>query len=408
MHPQNIRKNLGLESIRGLAALAVVLWHFVDLLNRPSTPGGLTGWFATGLAWCQSGPFRFMFEGKLAVCIFFVLSGYVLSIGFHKEGRELYGLRSTLRRLPRLAIPVWFAIVISHLLLSNGFYFHEQILSEVSGLNLTRLSNDFTFVPSWKLVLREMTSVFKSAEMANEYNRALWTMSTELAGSLLVFSFQSLFLSASRRWILYLMLIGWNLRFANYFLVDFAIGMALCEWQYRPRKETSPADRRFEKASRYLGAACLVYFLFLRLPLRNLLVPYSLSDSYFILFFEATFVVAAGAFDEGAKKILALRPLVFLGEISFAMYILHLPVFFSVGMWSYLKVYGQTSQHSPALLVSFVASLVSLLFVSTFFTRYIDSATIRISNKIASYFIPEARPSTLQSRPSNFEQRSVA
>src|SRR5947209_5678086 len=65
-----------LDSLRGLAALTVVVGHFIGVYqNSP--------WFAV---WNAS-PFRFIGAGHEAVVLFFLLSGFVLAVPYSKPNR---------------------------------------------------------------------------------------------------------------------------------------------------------------------------------------------------------------------------------------------------------------------------------------------------------------------------------
>src|SRR3954452_14928711 len=91
-----------LEALRGIAAIIVLVHHFMlgftprfHGLLYPDQPLSLLGT-----------PVFALINGSAAVVIFFVLSGFVLTVGLFKS-RSLRGaLISTVKRWPRLAITV--------------------------------------------------------------------------------------------------------------------------------------------------------------------------------------------------------------------------------------------------------------------------------------------------------------
>lgn len=93
-----------LDSIRGLAALFVLLSHTAGAFAWPATYGAVLRW-----------PFiSILFEGKEAVCMFFVLSGYVLSKPYvsspaNTVPRKIFLPTFYLRRFTRIWLP-WFFI----------------------------------------------------------------------------------------------------------------------------------------------------------------------------------------------------------------------------------------------------------------------------------------------------------
>jgi len=96
-----VKKLTYLESLRGLAALAVVFNHlaiafYPALFFGPSAPSH-TG---RALEAAISGtPLNLLYNGAFSVSIFFVLSGFVLSYGFFRD-------RSATVALLPLAVPL--------------------------------------------------------------------------------------------------------------------------------------------------------------------------------------------------------------------------------------------------------------------------------------------------------------
>ena len=85
------KRLLFIDGLRGLAALAVVGYHFAGNLRDP-----LAQWFSPTISWI-------LFHGYLGVPVFFVISGYVITM---TVGSGLVGLsfiaRFALRRSIRL------------------------------------------------------------------------------------------------------------------------------------------------------------------------------------------------------------------------------------------------------------------------------------------------------------------
>ena len=85
-----------LDALRGLAALSVVLHH----------------WWAISHFYAPPWVFRPLIAGHEAVILFFVLSGYVLSIPFW-QGREVSYFDFLIRRFFRIYVPFLFALIFS-------------------------------------------------------------------------------------------------------------------------------------------------------------------------------------------------------------------------------------------------------------------------------------------------------
>ena len=92
----------GLDGIRGVAALFVVL-HHCWLLSYPGYPSNTGPWW---LGW--------LVYGHFAVVVFIVLSGFSLAIGPSRSGWHLRGVREFARRRAwRILPPYWAALAFS-------------------------------------------------------------------------------------------------------------------------------------------------------------------------------------------------------------------------------------------------------------------------------------------------------
>jgi hypothetical protein len=84
-------KFAGLDGLRGVASLVVVAWHFVYAFLPQRI--GIVPSFDPGSGLVGSPVFALL-NGPGAVMLFFVLSGYVLPIGYFRSGRVEVVLRA--------------------------------------------------------------------------------------------------------------------------------------------------------------------------------------------------------------------------------------------------------------------------------------------------------------------------
>jgi len=105
-----------LDGLRGLAALVVVMNHaliaavgpFADTYaGRPPPKAG------TALWWLGYTPLRIFWSGPEAVVLFFVLSGFVLALPAVRRGGRWFDVSYYPRRVLRLYLPVWAALVVA-------------------------------------------------------------------------------------------------------------------------------------------------------------------------------------------------------------------------------------------------------------------------------------------------------
>lgn len=99
-----------LDGLRGLAAVVVVFHHTAlavpALLAATKDGTGNSGW----VWWLTNTPLHIVWAGTEAVFIFFVLSGFVLTLPFLRSETSPWGAYYR-KRLLRLYLPVWGAIV---------------------------------------------------------------------------------------------------------------------------------------------------------------------------------------------------------------------------------------------------------------------------------------------------------
>lgn len=163
-----------LDSVRGLAALAVVLYHaFLSLVGGGENREQLLQYGVQApMAWLYATPLRLAVSGPAAVILFFVLSGFVLTISL--ESRTTY-LGYAISRFARIWLPFSVAILASAALCLF--------------LSQTRVPGSSTwFQAQWGMtltgsdVIRHLTMVGTIVDL----DSPMWSLIHELRISLLV------------------------------------------------------------------------------------------------------------------------------------------------------------------------------------------------------------------------------
>lgn len=117
-----------LESLRGIAALIVVIDHAVNMfaphlrwVNMEGLPGDLRRY----VAWS---PLSLIYSGIPAVWIFFLLSGFVLSYKFLNSPNDISPVLSGIyKRYFRLVIPILGATIFYCVLSSTFCIFYDDV-----------------------------------------------------------------------------------------------------------------------------------------------------------------------------------------------------------------------------------------------------------------------------------------
>jgi peptidoglycan/LPS O-acetylase OafA/YrhL len=181
-----------LDGLRGLAALIVVTHHgllaFDFAIYSGQAKDSHFGW-DIGLSGL---PFFLPNAGNFAVCVFFVLSGFVLSRSFSRT--DLTAIASVIKRYLRLTIPITAANLVALVVGISAVIFPAMAgfippLTGVQG-NGRSLGD---ILPAMGFCLRE--SLYKATITGVgpvTFNGALWTMPIEFQGSLILILIQLL------------------------------------------------------------------------------------------------------------------------------------------------------------------------------------------------------------------------
>lgn len=371
-----------LDGLRGIAAINVMIMHFFVALapamvygdKYPSHFGSLDHIFSTT-------PLGLIGAGNFSVCIFFVLSGYVLTRKFFQTKENSIVISSAARRYLRLFVPVFAAVMFSYLLASTGLYrYYIETMTFAAGSNYR---DYWTFTPGILDAVRQAAWNSFFVGGAIPYNPVLWTMSIEFYGSMLVFTMALLFGSLRNRWTFYLAAV---LALINFYYLAFIIGMVFADI-FSSKKSIFKTDNRI------VLFIILISGLFLGSypinPLAENSVYGFLNNGFFrdpkmtyhIIGAGMVMYVLLNSID--LQKVFSSRVPVFLGKISYSLYLVHFPVISTFSCALFLLLYPVFS-YVQAVLISFVLSLLLIIPLSYLFYKYIDVAGVKLSKEFYS------------------------
>jgi peptidoglycan/LPS O-acetylase OafA/YrhL len=283
-----------LDGLRGWAALVVLLHHlFVDALppNAVMADRTLCGKIL-------------VLNGMLAVSIFFVISGFSLSIRYLETGDRMSLARTAAGRYLRLALPIFAICAVTHVLLVLGAI-------APAAQRPAPLDQFLAFTPTLERLLNfSLWKVFVAYSDAETYDPPLWTMAYELFGSLMVFAVVAMVRPARLRTmllgVLFIVLAGLQTYFAL-----FAAGILIAD--------LFAAGRSTGTANRAGAILCMAGVLLITLP-----------NTWFAAVYigGATCLTAGAVFCAPVRRFFETRLSDFLGWISFPLYLVQAAVIY--------------------------------------------------------------------------------
>jgi peptidoglycan/LPS O-acetylase OafA/YrhL len=346
-----------LDGIRGWAALMVVLAHLVRGIAEPSDPSFHHQYL------------RFLSDGSLAVYIFFIVSGFALSIGYFEQGRLEILTSSALRRYPRLTLPILMSSVLALIVLRLGWVFSHA--AAVIAHSEFWLGTFYNFSPSLFDAFRfSFFDVYFDYDFTHTYNSALWTMSIEFSGSMLVFGLLAVFGKLNR--VPIYLIAGAILAMLKSPLLAFVFGMALADAFANGRIS------QFEKASwaPFLSIVLVVSaIIFSTFSVDLPSDPRLLAIAALCIVSGITLCGRLRTFFETAASRL-------LGHLSFPLYLTHTIVIVSFSSYILVTLVSKGYTLHTSIIVLISASIPVCFVVAAAFSP-VEYASIRLGHMFA-------------------------
>ena len=321
------------DAIRGIAALAVMLSHYVLIFTNSSLPYYKnTSSIIDNLSYSPLGIF---WAGRSAVLLFFVLSGYVLFVMINSASVNY--IQFLLKRGLRLYIPYLFAVFLG--IVGECLLYHGKL----SGLNpwVNQFWSDSITTKSIFALL-----LFIDAFDTNRYDFTIWTLVQEMRISIL-FPVILLFVRGKEWWISIIIfftvsvlsmvirifaLSGWPLLswltlsgsftayiFTPYYMFAFVLGATLASQRKPLQKWYGRLSTQGRIAVFIIGFSLYYYgpHFVGTIGIHHLVV----RDWPAVM--GAAILLVVSAYDIVAIKILTRPVFLYFGKISYSLYLLH-------------------------------------------------------------------------------------
>jgi peptidoglycan/LPS O-acetylase OafA/YrhL len=318
-----------IDALRGLAALTVILYHFVLMFQSGFLHFDQNGQIVRDWSYAILTGLRPLYSGEEAVILFFILSGFVLSLPSLSGRGQPYPV-FVCRRIFRIYVPYLAALALA--VLGNSIW--HGSLGRGTWADATWLNP-----VDWKLVVQHI--LFVGEYPAATFNTAFWSLVVEMRASLVFPLLFLLTMRVRRRVGLFFLLcmacafivvvvehLGHhrliNSEFTFRFIGMFLIGIVIASYRDKIRHRVSALNNSGAIALLLVSIAVYAY-------------------SWFVIerYVKATFAIWISA--AGAVGILCLgigwTPMTnflltkipqFLGKISYSLYLVHGTVLFAL------------------------------------------------------------------------------
>jgi len=364
---------LALDGLRGVAAAIVVAYHYLCFLHPKYIPD-----MTSEPVWFADLPIAIFWNGPFAVSIFFVLSGFVLSGAASRRHKTI--ISNLITRYIRLALPATVSVIFAWALLSIWPTATSDLAKTIESpspwLEYTYQSD----IPSFVEALRDgLIGIF--AEGGSAFNNVLWTMRVELIGSVLIFGIYWIAKEPTR--LVILGIVGFALLFYKHASYSaFILGAILHEIYKRGG---------FDDIGVRTGVLALLVGISVGALGEGAAERFGLPITKGALALgEATGlmpVIAAGLIlfavltVERLSSALSVPFLQWLGRISFSLYLVHVPMLYTI--FSVAIVERYLTGASTAIAFAFAT-----LAIAHVFTRIVDEPSIRLLRKMRATMPP--------------------
>lgn len=387
------------DGLRGIAALVVLNEHFLKVF-APSAYRDESQWPLSSslIDWLTFPPFNLFLNGAPAVMLFFVISGWVLARYIAAEP-SVNLLSETVKRYARLMLPCLASLLLLYFITLVSDFGATSVISE-SG------SNERAFLSFGA----NLIDVIKQGAVGvlifenHDLNPALWTLSSELYGSIFIFIMFWVFqqcakartdISAQQMQYLkllvfgalafsfsYLVTLSYSLQMDLYLTYGMLLGMFLNELT-----NNGSVSDFLKRHIKYWGIPTLcASFILLGYSTRG----YHQNPYFQISLWELGMIheylynaVGGGLlllciyYMPKIQSFLSSPIMIWLGKRSFSLYLTHYLVLMTVG--TLLGSYSYFFNSSINLAVTGFVTIIGVFGLAELFNKAVDMHSIKLS-----------------------------
>lgn len=380
------RRFENLDGLRGVAALMVLVYHGFLVVPQFANPE-FTGRGAGSWAWFDYSPLRVVLSGTEAVLVFFILSGFVLTLPVLRATkfawRAYYPSRVLRLYVPVIAALAW-TLVVMLVLPRHG-------LSADPSEFMKAHDEPITFLK----IARDVVLL----DGANSYDGPLWSLQWEVVFSILLPLYVFLAVRLKRVWLQMVFVLAAVSAVAAVidrpslqYLPAFGIGALFATALPSVLAVIGRVNAGSRAKTTWIALTVVASLLItMRWTLAPVLPPRYLGVTQFPVLLGAALFVIIALGSDGAKRFLTSKVVKWLGMISFSLYLTHEPIVVGVAQLLPRGLEG----------FSLILSVPLSLVVGWLFYRVVEKPAHRLSQAVKRRLTPaggSAAPASATSR----------
>lgn len=312
--PGRSERILYLDGLKGAACIFIMLGHFAGIYKYAETASAIECGFLKSFTVF---PISFFCDEDFWLFLFFVISGYLAA--FSKIQGLMDVFRKTVLRFLRLFVPVCGAILITFIIGHTAGFHNQELRSLIDNPWFFRSYQD---VFDFKDLLLEPFKVFWYG--GSKFNSPLWVMKDMLLSSMLIYCINCIIRNEKSETIRHCGCALAIIALAGCVIIRrYAIFGCLCgacvNWADKYR------ELLYSRAISWGMCIFLVAAFFLKIA-----VIRAIAISLWLITVEKSVI----------GRIFSMRFPVWLGSISLGVFMLHWPIYNSIGMLIFMRFYS--------------------------------------------------------------------
>ncbi|WP_379970588.1 acyltransferase family protein [Ectobacillus sp. sgz5001026] len=374
---QNKNRLVELDSLRGLASLTVVMGHFTGVYSILLTTQYLG--FKNIIEWLKFTPLHIVYAGHEAVLLFFILSGFVLTLPFLHRKQQKF-IPFMIKRIFRIYTPIIVMVLIA--VIAKKYFYDNLGFKGLSDWINLKWSDPISF----KMIFQHVTLIFQP-DFEYGLNPVLWSLSHEvrvyfilpfLVPLILKLNWKTnfvicgvlLIIGALINKVTHIYLFGFDITVM--YIPAFIIGIMLAKYRDIIKEFYIKRLNISFKIALILVAVLLYTYTWL---FPNLKILHNTIFNEGSIMIGASLFIVIALSSKNVSSFLSKPILVFFGKISYSLYLYHFVV-----LLSFLYILYNTISTWMILIIAFCVSLI----VSYLSYKYIETPSNQLARRIVS------------------------